>query len=83
MVRGGGEVRRPSAVHLDRAPTSTGRRGATFRTEIEIDGVTARVMVEQLTVVDPQIDLGDFAGRLDPAELRDVDAALLAVLGLD
>jgi mRNA interferase MazF len=40
-------------------------------------------MVEQLTVVDPQVRLGEFAGRLDAAELRTVDAALLAVLGLD
>ncbi len=65
------------------APTSTGRRGATFRPEIEIDGVKTRVMVEQLTVVDPETRLGDFAGRLDAAELSDVDAALLAMLGLD
>lgn len=65
------------------APTSTGRREATFRPEIEIDGVRTRVMVEQLTVVDPQTRLGDFAGRLDATELREVDAALLVVLGLD
>jgi mRNA interferase MazF len=65
------------------APTSTGRREATFRPEIEIDGVKTRVVVEQLTVVDPETRLGDFAGRLDAAELRAVDAALLAVLGLD
>ena len=64
-------------------PTSTGRREATFRPEIEIDGVKTRVMVEQLTVVDPETQLGDFAGRLDAAELRAVDAALSAVLGLD
>ncbi len=65
------------------APTSTGRREATFRPEMEIDGVKTRVMVEQLTVVDPETRLGDFAGRLDAAELREVDAALLAMLGLD
>lgn len=65
------------------APTSTGRRAATFRPEIEIDGVRTRVMVEQLTVVDPQTRLGEFAGRLDSAELHAVDSALLAVLGLD
>lgn len=65
------------------APTSTGRRPASFRPEIEIDGVTTRVMLEQLTVVDPQVRLGDFAGRLDAAEMRAVDEALLAVLGLD
>lgn len=65
------------------APTSTGRRHASFRPEIEIDGVKTRVMVEQLTAVDPQIRLGEFAGRLGVAELRAIDEALLAVLGLD
>lgn len=40
-------------------------------------------MVEQLTVVDPQIRLGEFAGRLGNAEMRAVDAALQVVLGLD
>ena len=65
------------------APTSTGRRSATFRPEIEIDGVRTRVLVEQLTVVDPETRLGQFAGRLDAAEVRAVNAALLTVLGLD
>lgn len=65
------------------APTSTGRREASFRPEIEINGIRTRVMVEQLTVVDPQTRLGEFAGRLNAAELRAVDLALLAVLGLD
>ncbi len=65
------------------APTSTSRREATFRPEIEIEGVKTRVMVEQLTVVDPETRLGDFVGRLDAAELRQLDTALLAVLGLD
>lgn len=65
------------------APTSTRRREATFRPEIEIDGVRTRVMVEQLTVVDPETRLGEFAGRLGAAELRSVNAALMTVLGLD
>ncbi|MDK3257842.1 type II toxin-antitoxin system PemK/MazF family toxin [Blastococcus capsensis] len=65
------------------APTSTGRREASFRPEIEVNGVKTRVMVEQLAVVDPQTRLGEFAGRLDAAELRAVDVALLALLGLD
>lgn len=65
------------------APTSTGRREASFRPEIEIDGVRTRVMIEQLTAVDPETRLGEFAGRLDPTELRAVDDALLTVLGLD
>jgi mRNA interferase MazF len=44
------------------APTSTGRREASFRPEIEIHGARTRVMVEQLTVIDPQSRLGEFAG---------------------
>lgn len=65
------------------APTSTGRREASFRPEIEIGGVKTRVMVEQLTVVDPETWLGEFAGRLDVAQMRSLDAALITVLGLD
>lgn len=65
------------------APTSTGRRPASFRPEIEIDGTTTRVMAEQLTVVDPQARLGKFAGRLNSSELQALDAALQVVLALD
>ena len=65
------------------APTSTGRRPASFRPEIEIDGVRTWVMAEQITAVDPQARLGEFAGRLDSAELHAVNAALQVVLGLD
>lgn len=65
------------------APTSTGRRAASFRPEIEIDGTRTRVLVERLTVIDPQTRLGDFAGRLEMAEMQAVDAALQAVLALD
>jgi mRNA interferase MazF len=65
------------------APTSTGRRGASFRPEIEIDGTKTRVMVEQLTVIDPQTRLGKFAGRLNSFEMQAVDAALRTVLALD
>ena len=65
------------------APTSTGRRAASFRPEIEINGTETRVMVEQLTVIDPQTRLGEFAGRLDSAEMQAVNVALQAVLALD
>lgn len=65
------------------APTSTGRRAASFRPEIEIHGTKTRVMVEQLTVIDPQNRLGEFAGRLEPTEMQALDSALRAVLGLD
>jgi mRNA interferase MazF len=65
------------------APTSTGRRPASFRPEIVVNGITTRVMAEHLTVIDPQSRLGDCAGRLDSAELQALDAALHVVLGLD
>lgn len=65
------------------APTSTGRRVASFRPEITINGEKTRVLAEQLSVVDPEVRLAEFAGRLSEAELQAVDAALLAVLGLD
>jgi len=65
------------------APTSTGRRSASFRPEIEIAGEKTRVMLEQLTAIDPETRLGAFAGRLDGRELQAVDAALRAVLDLD
>ncbi|MHB1612897.1 MAG: type II toxin-antitoxin system PemK/MazF family toxin [Actinomycetes bacterium] len=65
------------------APTSTGRRPASFRPEIEINGTKTRVLVEQLTVIDPQTRLGEFAGRLNGSEMQALDAALQVVLALD
>jgi mRNA interferase MazF len=65
------------------APTSTGRRAASFRPEIEISGTKTRVMVEQLTVIDPEHRLGEFVGRLDTVEMQAVDDALRDVLALD
>lgn len=63
------------------APTSTSARSASFRPEIEIDGNSTRVLVEQTTAVDPQ-RLGECVGRLALHELNEVDAALRTVLGL-
>ena len=65
------------------APTSTGRRAGSFRPEIDITDTKTRVMVEQLTVIDPETRLGEFAGRLGHADMTAVDTALRAVLGLD
>ena len=64
------------------APTSTSARPASFRPGIEIDGTSTRVLVEQVGAVDVG-RLGDLAGRLTPEEQWGVDAALLAVLGLN
>jgi mRNA interferase MazF len=63
-------------------PTSTSARSADFRPEIDLNGKTTRILADQMTAVDPQ-RLGEFAGRLSAAELSDVDAALVTVLGLD
>lgn len=65
------------------APTSTRSRPSSFRPQVALDGTRTHVLVEQLTVVDPEVRLGDYAGRLSSAELFDLDAALRAVLALD
>ena len=65
------------------APTSTGRRPASFRPEVEIDGVSTRILIEQVTAIDPEVRLGEFVGRLTSEELAQVDPALLAILALD
>jgi hypothetical protein len=54
---------------------------ASFRPLITLDGTDTRVLVEQITVVDPQ-RLGRAAGRLDAGELRAVDDALRLILEL-
>jgi mRNA interferase MazF len=63
------------------APTSTSAPGRPFRPEIAIDGTKTRVVLDQLTAVDRD-RLGDIAGRVDPHELGEIDAALRGVLGL-
>jgi mRNA interferase MazF len=49
---------------------------------IELLGQDVRVLVEQTTAVDPQ-RLADFAGRLAPEELMEINVALRAVLDLE
>jgi mRNA interferase MazF len=63
------------------APTSRSASPATFRPEIEVRGEPARVLIEQLRVVDVQ-RLDEHAGHLAAAEQRSVDEALELVLGL-
>lgn len=63
------------------APTSLSARPASFRPEIEIDGETTRVLVEQIGAVDAE-RLGDLVGHLAPEEMWSVDDALMTVLGL-
>lgn len=64
------------------SPTSTSARPASFRPEVEVDGKTTLVLVEQTAAVDPQ-RLGHLVGHLSAAELSAVDNALHVVLGLD
>jgi mRNA interferase MazF len=64
------------------APTSTSARPTLFRPAIDLLGVATYVLLEQTTVVNPESELGDFAGRLTAEELAEVDAALRLVMGL-
>lgn len=64
------------------APTSTSARHASFRPEIELNGKSTRVLVEQTTAIDPE-RLGEFAGRLTAAELTVVNDALRTILDLE
>jgi mRNA interferase MazF len=63
------------------APTSRSAAPATFRPEIQLDGESTRVLVEQLRAVDLE-RLGELAGRLNGQEQRAVDDALALVLDL-
>lgn len=64
------------------APTSTGARAASFRPEIVIEDVLTKVLVEQMGAVDIN-RLGDMTGHLSAEEQWGVEAAILAVLGLN
>ncbi|MEV7012640.1 type II toxin-antitoxin system PemK/MazF family toxin [Streptosporangium sp. NPDC051022] len=63
------------------APTSASAPPAPFRPEVDLLGKQTRIMVEQTMAVAPH-RLGDFAGRLDPAEIEEMDEALHTVFGL-
>jgi len=63
------------------APTSRSARPASFRPEIEVEGDTTRVLVEQVGAVDVR-RLGILSGHLTREELWGVDDALMTVFGL-
>lgn len=63
------------------APTSTGAQPATFRPEIDIEGVRTRVMVDHLAATDVS-RIGETVRMLSWEELDEVDRAVETVLGL-
>jgi mRNA interferase MazF len=63
------------------APTSTGARPTSFRPEIDIQGKTTYVLVEQTAAIDPD-RLGELVGHLARHELVAVNDALRTVLHL-
>ena len=63
------------------APTSTSAQEASWRPPIHLAGIRTLVLVDQVAAVTSE-RLGDFRGRLDPAELAAVDHALLIAFGL-
>jgi len=63
------------------APTSTHAMPASFRPEIEIEGVRTRVMVDHLTAADLS-RVGQSVRMLSWEELADVDRAVALGLGL-
>jgi mRNA interferase MazF len=64
------------------APTSTRARSASFRPEIELEGTSTKVLVEQMGAVDVN-RLEHLAGHLSSEEQWGIDAAILTVLGLN
>ncbi len=61
------------------APTSTSARKASFRPEIDVDGATTRVLVEQTGAVDVT-RLDEFHGHVTLQEQWGIDLALALVL---
>jgi mRNA interferase MazF len=63
------------------APTSTSARPTTFRPEVEVDGKTTYVLVEQTAAIQPE-RLGRIVGHLSHQVMSLVDEALRVVLDL-
>jgi len=63
------------------APTSTSARAASFRPEVDIEGTSTRVLIEQTGAVDVT-RLGDYIVHLTTEEQWGVDLALATVLDL-
>jgi mRNA interferase MazF len=63
------------------APTSTSARPTSFRPQIEVDGKSTLVLVEQIAAVDPE-RLGQLVGHVSRQEMTDIDDAIRIVLHL-
>lgn len=63
------------------APTSRSARPASFRPEIDVDGTSTRVLVEQVGAVDAT-RLGKVVGHATAQEMWAIDESLQVVLGL-
>ena len=59
-----------------KAYSSANSRSSSTSWELSLDSY-------HMAAVDPQTRLGEWVGRLSPAEQQSVDTALLAVLALD
>jgi mRNA interferase MazF len=64
------------------APTSTRASPAVFRPDVDMDGTTTNVLVDQMAAVDGALQLGDLVGRLSAHEMTEVDLAVRLILGL-
>ena len=64
------------------APTSTRAAPAVFRPDIDMNGTTTKVLVDQMAAVDGALRPGDMVGRLSALEMGEVDVALRLLLGL-
>ncbi|WP_374213872.1 type II toxin-antitoxin system PemK/MazF family toxin [Streptomyces sp. A3M-1-3] len=63
-------------------PTSTSAQPSVFRPELEIDGTTTRLLVDQIRTIDVTFIHGDPVHYLDRQELAEVEHAVLRYLGL-
>lgn len=64
------------------APTSTRARPGSFRPQIQLGDQQTTVLIDQLTVVDPDKRLGRVVSRVSLAELQAIEQALRLVLDL-
>ena len=62
-------------------PTSTSAEKRVYRPEVEFDGRTTRVLIEQTRAIDRRF-VGDLVGYIDRVDLAEVEAAFAQYFGL-